>query len=315
MSDFWNILGQLTEERVALNRALEAAIDAPEDLQMRVLGRAGARQSNPDDAKLWAERHLELSRKTRNAREEAWALHNLGNIARVKGQLSESRQLLESAVALFREQQDETGLAITLLSLGVLAVDQDDFSSARTFVTESHELTERLGIRGHLPLTRTYLAFLLHKEGKRAAADKLIQESLEMLRQDGRQSWLPWGLHWKGRIDLERGELKTARYDLTESLTIFQTNEDSGGQIRSLLAFACIYAAQGAFTKATTLLAAEAAQREQEGSPPPADWRREIESIEANAQQMLSESDFNEACEAGRQMSLAQAVAYALESD
>jgi predicted ATPase len=314
LSDFWNILGQLTEERVALNRALVAAIDAPADLQMRVLGRAGARQSNPDDAKVWATRHLELSRITGNAREEAWALHNLGNIARVKGQLSDSRELLESAVALFRQQQDETGLAITLLSLGVLAVDQDDFDFARTVVTESHELTTKLSLRGHLPLTRTYLAFLLHKEGERAAADKLIKESLAMLRQDGRQSWLPWGLHWKGRISLERGELETARDDLAESLTIFQTNEDRGGQIRSLLAFACLYAVQGDFKKATTLLAAEAVHREEEGSPTPADWRRKLESIDADARQILGSSGFKEAYEAGRQMSLAQAVAYALET-
>jgi predicted ATPase len=313
LSEFWNILGHLTEERTMLNRALETARDAPEELQMRVLGRAAGRQSNPEDAKLMAERHLELSRKTKMPREEAWALHNLGNIARLKGNLSEGRKLLQDAITLFRQQNDETGMALALLSLGVLALDQEDFSSAQLFVTESLALSEKLRFRGHLPIVRTYLAFIRHRHGKREAADELIRESLEMLRQDERQSWLPWGLQWKGRIALERGELETARQNLTESLRIFERNEDTGGQIRSLLAFAYFYSSNGAWRTAVTLLEAEQAQREQEGSAPPPDWKRQVDSIRVAARERLETAEFAEAAEVGKQMSLDQAVAYAME--
>jgi tetratricopeptide (TPR) repeat protein len=296
-----------------LKRALDVGADAPKELHMRVLGRAAGRQSNPDAAQLLAERHLELSRETKMPREEAWALHNLGNIARLKNNLSESRKLLEDAVFLLRRENDKRGMALALLSLGVLALDQDDLKSAELFVTESLRLSEELNFRGHLPVARTYLAVILDKDGKRDEADKLIRKSLEMLRRDGRQSWLPWGLHWKGRIALERGELETARLHLTESLRIFQKNEDNGGQIRCLLAFAYLYGSKGAWRRAVTLLAAEQAQREHEGSPPPPDWKRQVDSIMVAAQEKLEASEFAEASEVGKQMSLDQAVAYAME--
>jgi MinD-like ATPase involved in chromosome partitioning or flagellar assembly/tetratricopeptide (TPR) repeat protein len=313
LSGFWNILGQLTEERTALNHSLEKTADASTELRMRVLGRAAARQSDSESAKALAEVHLTLSRETGNRLEEAWALQNLGRNELSQGNLAEGRSLLEKALTLFRQVEDKGGIAMTLLNLGILAVDQDDLVSAQTFVRESLELNEELGNRGDLAVARMYLAFLLHKRGEREPADELISESLDMLQKDARQVWLPWGLHWKARIAIERREFETARSALRESLTIFQNNQDTGGKIRSLLACSWLNAAQGLWETAATLLAAEESQRKQQNSPPVRDWKQEIEFIKSNSRASLGDSQFAAAFAAGERMSLEQAVAYAIE--
>ena len=313
LSGFLNILGQLNEERRALNDALEAVKEAPAvKLLMRVLGRAAVRQSDLEFAKSLAEEHLTLSHSTKDRWEESWALQNLGRIAQAQGRLAEARELQDKALTLFQELEDKRAMAMTLLNLCVVALDHEELDSARTFVTESLELSEEVGDRGDLPIARCYLAFLEHKAGKEAEAEKLISESLEMLRNDERKSWLPWGLHWKGRIAIGRGDFETARLALTESLTLFQKNEDTHGKIRSLLALSWLNAAQGQWERAATLLSAEESQRKQQHSPAAPDWREEIEFIETNGRGSLDDPQFAKAWARGEQMSLDQAVAYAI---
>lgn len=320
LSGFWNILGQLNEERSALNLALEKEEQSPLDhesqmgtdtateLLMRVLGRAAGRQLNPAEAEVLAERHLTLSRETGRKSEQAFALHNLGNIARLQGKLEQGRERLKEAVTLFRQQGDKEGMAIALLSLCVLATDQDDFQFAKECAIESLALSIEVKNRGHIPLANTYLAFVLHKAGERETPDALTNESIEMLRKDGRQSWLPWALHWKGRIALGQGDLEIARINLLESLSIFQKNEDKGGQLRCLLAFAWFYAAQGDYKRSITLLGAEEAQRKRDAAPPPPDWKREIEFIRTAATRSLGDSQFGSIYTGGQRLSLIQAV-------
>jgi tetratricopeptide (TPR) repeat protein len=314
LSTFWNILGQLNEEQRALNQALKTGADAPPELRMRVLRRAALRQSSAESAKEWAEIHLKLSRETGLRLEEARALQNLGSIAGSQGHFDEARTRLQDALTLFRQEQDRQGMAQTLLNLCVLALDQDDLVSAQTFVMESVELNEQLANRGELPVARIYLAFLRHKQGEREQADQLIGESLKMLREDARQSWLPWGLHWQGRIAIDRKEFNTARVALTESLTLFQKNQDTGGKIRSLLAFSWLSAAEGLWERAAILLAAEEFHRRQQQSAAASDWKREIEFIKTNSRVSLGESRFDKAWRVGEQMSLDQAVAYSIET-
>jgi hypothetical protein len=172
---------------------------------------------------------------------------------------------------------------------------------------------EELGNRGDLPVARMYLAFLLHKQQapRHQEVDELISASIEMLRKDDRRSWLPWGLHWKGRIATDRGEFEKAGEVLTESLKLFQDNQDTSGKIRSLLAFSWMNAKQGFWERAATLLAAEESQREQEPSPSPPDWKQEIEFIKSKSRTSLGDSQFETVWAAGEKMSLEQAVAYA----
>jgi hypothetical protein len=149
---------------------------------------------------------------------------------------------------------------------------------------------------------------VLHKAGDRETPDALMNESIDMLRKDGRQSWLPWALHWKGRIALGEGDLETARLNLLESVSLFEKNEDGGGQIRCLLAFAWLYAAQGNYKSAATLLGAEEAQRNRDAAIPPPDWKREVESIRTQALTSLGKSQFDSIYRDGQRLSLVQAV-------
>jgi tetratricopeptide (TPR) repeat protein len=309
LSAFWNMLGQLTEERKGLNAALEAGKEAPARLQIRVLGRAAVRQSDLEFAKSLARKHLTLSRLIENPWEEAWALHNLGKIAQAQAESDKARAHQNEALTLFQRLEDKRGMAMTLLNLCVVALDQRELGLARRFGTESLKLSEEVGNRGDLPIAQCYLAFVSHKEGKEAEAEALIRESVDMLRKDERKSWLPWGLHWQGRIATGRGDFETARTVLVDSLTLFQINEDSYGIIRSLLAFSWLNARQAHWDQAAILLAAEESLRTVPEAP---DWKEEIKFIRDGSEGNLDPASYANAREKGAQLSWDQAVSFAL---
>src|SRR5688500_7838048 len=275
---------------------------------MRVLGRAAGGQLSPKEAEVLAERHMELSRETGNTLAQALALHNLGNIARLQDELKKARERLEQAVLLFEQKDDKEGMAAALLSLCALAIDDDHFEYAEKCAKQSLEISEKIDNRGHIPLAKTYLAFVLHKGGQRDEPGALISESIAMLREDGRQGWLPWALHWKGRMALHEGDPEKARDDLLESLTTFQKNEDRGGQIRCLLAFAWYCIAKHDYETATTLLGAEDSQRTRDAAPEPPDWKQEMRSIRTEASGNLGKSQFDSIYREGQRLSLVQAV-------
>lgn len=316
LSGFWNVLGHLNEEREALKQALEKGKKAPIKWQMHVLGRAANRQSNPESAKELAEEHLKLSRIAKKRLEKAWALHNLGVTERILGNLEEGSRLLEEALPLFRQEKDTGGLSMALLNLCVLAVDQNDLPSAHEFVTECLALSRKTKNRGDEAVALTYLAFVHHKKGEQEKSHSLLDESEKILRLDGRKSWLPWGLHWRGRIAIYEKNYESALDHLKESLEIFRENEDKGGMIRSLSAFSYLSAVQGDWERTVRLLGAEEAQRELEGSPFPPDWKEEIDYIITEGRRALGESKFTTIWSEGEKMTLDEVVNYALrESD
>ncbi len=313
LSGFWNILGQLNEERKALNDALKSATKSFAKRWMRVLGRAAVRQSGLSQARSIAQTHFELSRLIEDQWEETWALQNLGRIAQAQGRLPEARELQAKALNLFQRLKEKRGMASVLLNLCVVALDEDDLISARKFATKSLKLSQEVGDRGFVPIAGSYLAFVLHKSGKKTEVDELINHSLDMLRTDERQSWLPWGLHWKGRIEIDRGNFETAYDSLAESLTRFQTNQDADGKIRSLLAFSWLCARKKLWEIAATLLSAEEWQRNQRHLPVAPDWRREIKLIKTGTRRSLGPAGYAQAYALGKQMTLDQVVAYALK--
>jgi hypothetical protein len=55
------------------------------------------------------------------------------------------RSLGEESVALFREVQDEFGLATSLATLGIIALTQEDYAAARASLEESVAISRKSG--------------------------------------------------------------------------------------------------------------------------------------------------------------------------
>jgi predicted ATPase/transcriptional regulator with XRE-family HTH domain len=71
-------------------------------------------------------------------------LSSLGNLARVKGDYAKAQRYLEQALAWAHEREFSFAIASGLVSLGYVAIEQDDYPRARTLYREALELYRTL---------------------------------------------------------------------------------------------------------------------------------------------------------------------------
>ncbi len=90
-------------------------------------------------------RLLERHADTLPARDRAWALTVMADLAANPGEVRLARRPGEQAVALFRELGEERGLCAALLALAAAHRDEGSLDAADRFLDESREIAGRLG--------------------------------------------------------------------------------------------------------------------------------------------------------------------------
>src|SRR5262249_45816271 len=149
------------------------------------------------------------------------------------------------------------------------------------------------------------------KQGDYEAARSLYDESLAISRELGNKVSIAISLNNLGKIAREQGDPRAARALHRESLLIRRELGDSGGFPWSLEAFAHL-AAPVDPERAARLWGAAEALRQALGVPLPPNERTGYERHRAATQAALGEEAFASAWAAGRQMSLEEALSYAL---
>ncbi|TMC84498.1 MAG: tetratricopeptide repeat protein, partial [Chloroflexi bacterium] len=131
---FWWTLGHWSEGRTFLQRALAASEGSEaSSIDAKALYAAAQLafvQSDNERAKAQSEESLALFRELEDQRGIALSLSTLGNVAWVRGDTARAHSLLEEAVALFREVDDKEFAAYSLFSLGLLASSQGEYARA-----------------------------------------------------------------------------------------------------------------------------------------------------------------------------------------
>lgn len=156
---------------------------------------------------------------------------------------------------------------------------------------------------------RGYVAL---REGSLADAEPLCGEALALARQAGLNRVAAYALHHLGRIALRQGNLERARERLGESLLLVQEQGELRLSLFDLGDLAELAMAGGNAERAARLQGAEAGLRERLGVPLPPVYRTEAEERIARVRAKLGEEEFMRSWEAGRAMSLSEAVVYAL---
>jgi tetratricopeptide (TPR) repeat protein len=310
LATYWFWLGQFSEGRMWLERALERRAGCSELAQAQVLLAAGL-----------------------------LALH--------QEEHSRMVALLEEALALFRTLGDRAGCAESLLYLGLVALDRGDFARGEVLVEEGRRLCEEWSpILGGLALL--FLGGARYAQGDQAAAQRLLEESLALFRSiddywlaghalvglgrvalsrgdEGRAETLieqgmalqrevgtPWAtaeaLIELGRVAQRRGDNQRALDLYRESLTVLW---DIGGKSKyaaCLEAIASVAVRQGRPEQAARLFAAAAVLRESFSTPLAPVEREAHESALTSTRAQLGEPAFAAAWEAGRALTLEQAI-------
>ena len=212
----------------------------------------------------------------RTAEDRAYVLNVLGAVAASQGDTARARELLEEALAQFRQAGHKWGAATAIGNLGGLALEQHDYVAARAFTEEGLVRFREIGAKQGMGFSLQNLGMVAYGQGDYRAARAWFAESLALCREIGDKVFTVYDLIGLAGVAAEPGEDRRRAAQLA-------------GAAEAL--------------RAATGLTLE-----------PFD-RGVYERAVAAAQASLGEEAFAAAFAAGQAMTLDEAVAYALGED
>lgn len=239
-------------------------------------------------------------------------LNGLGNIAQELGNIEAARALHEESLSIERLLGDRHGVAISLNNLGILADVQGDYSSAHALFAESLEIHRELGPRMAEAANLAGLGNVAFHEGRYVVARSYYEQSLNIRRQLGETWGIAISLQGLAETAAHLGELVSAHALHVESLEIRQKLGDRLGVAESFKSLASLARHDNRPERAAHLWGASFALHDAIGSPISAGQLHEMEPDMAAAREMMGEDEFTAARTAGGEMSLEQAIEYAL---
>ncbi len=142
LGQFWESRNHLVEGRQAMRSVLALDVSAHPSLRARALNRAGSlfRQSRPQEAAAFFQGARELAEGHGDRCELAVALRGLGRVATVQGHFALAQTHFEASLALLRELDDPSQLALVLTNLAINLDYLDQRPEAHTLFAEVLEL-------------------------------------------------------------------------------------------------------------------------------------------------------------------------------
>ena len=300
-----------------------------------------------------AEEGLTIYRALGDQRGAALALNVLGWGLHFQGNHTAGRPLAIESLALYRALGDQPGIADALGLLGFF-VYNEDFIEARAYLEESLTLCRELGYVIGIIDQLTWLGQLARRMGDYASAHSWLTQALKILRNlDSKYFLLSYIIGLLGEVSLQQGDYETARVYLEESLSLDRENgfrdenwylvrlgyialrQGNQAQASSLLIKAqqgfkesgrkigVVYALEGLASltvlqeqpeRAVRLFAWADATRETIGDYRPPVEQADVDRDLATIHAQLDEATFVAAQEAGRAMTMDEAIALPLES-
>ena len=323
---FWNVRGHPSEGRQWLGRALartEVGAAGPEGVvggattaaRGKALNGAGILAQCQGDyvvARALHEESLTIMRQLGNPGGIASSLMSLGNVAAGQGDYAVARTLYEESLTLYRQLGDQGGIAASLNNLGSMAERQGDHVVARTLFEESLTLYRQLGNQGGIAWSLNNLGNVAAGQGDYVVARPLFEESLTFYRQLGNQETIANSLGNLGEVACNQGDYVVAWALFEESLTLYRQLGSPNGTAYSLEGLSAVAHRQSQSGRAARLSGAASALRERIGSRLSPVEQAEFDNTMASAAEALGEAAFTAAWDAGRAMTLEQAVEYGL---
>ena len=275
LAKFWEFHAHLTEGQRWLEGALSRAAGAPAELR-------------------------------------ALCLDGAGVLARSQGEVKRAQALLEESVVLRRQLGDDRALAGSLRHLGSLTFDRDDLDATKLHYEESLALFRKARDEAGVAGTLNNLGVLATVHEKWDAAAILYEEALDFFRGYGDIQGIARALMNLGEVRMMQNKLEEAEEMLKESFVLFEEIGSQWDIAYVLEGLAHIRTGAGRPADAARLLGAAENLREILGAPRPPNEVEPYEKHVARARAGMDETEFEEAWAAGRSMTIAAALGFAL---
>ncbi len=241
----------LHEEALAISR--EHGYQEGVSSSLRGLGFVAWRRGDLSTTRALCEEALAISRECGSRLGIARSLSVLAMPAERHGDYARSRALREEALAIYREVGDKSRMAHCLASVGWVALSGGDRSVARAHFEESLTIRRELGDRAGVAACLGGLGMVARRDGDYSAARPLYEESLAISRELGNKTGIAGSLHELGWAAWDDGDYSAARAHFGESLAIRRELGNQHVLALSLGALAMVSTAQGHYAAARAL--------------------------------------------------------------
>jgi non-specific serine/threonine protein kinase len=258
---FWSTRGYFTEG-MRWMRCLLAMPGGDASIRIRVLIGAGLLAFTYDDlpsARDYDAKALALARETDDLTGIAMALYRVGDVARAEGKFAESHAHLDAAMNASRAI-DHPGLqAHCCFGLGNLALAEGNLDAGRAWLSEALTRFHQIGNRRDAAVAARRLGVTLYRLGERAEGRSLLENAFTALGQAGDRWQTAMALWELGAAAVNENDLERAWELLTQGLRLSRDLGDRGRVCWYLQAFAQLAIAQGQLDRALRLDSAASA--------------------------------------------------------
>jgi predicted ATPase/DNA-binding SARP family transcriptional activator len=277
------------------------------------LGCAAGQRGEYGTARLHWEESLAIFRELGHKDGIAWALGNLAGAAHDQGDLAAARSLWEENLATFRELGNKKGAVWSLFALVSVVRAQGDHEKALSLLAEARAIGQGVGDKNVESEAWIGQGHVLLELGDYAAARSGYEEGLALRRAGEQPRLIACALLEVGHAAWLQGAHGVTHSNAVEALALFERLGHHEGILAALENLAVAAWAHGRQERAARLMGAVEAQREALELPGADWWRRPRERIGAAMRGALGEPAFAAAWEAGRALSLAEAMSDALD--
>jgi predicted ATPase/class 3 adenylate cyclase len=277
------------------------------------LGLIGDLRGDAPRMRLHAAESLAVGRALGDPWSIAWSHYLLGQAFRLDDNYPEAKRYYGEGLRIFREIGEPSGAAWCLMNQASLFYLSGDAERSLACVEESEALFRTLGQRWGIAWCLWVRGAQARDRGDVRTARSHLEEALGIFRDLGDRMGATVSRVVLGHLFRDQDDPVSAYAIYTEALTVFRETESYWGCVHALKALAVLAKRQDDLERAARLWGAAAALRESLGDRVPLlEPLREDEDLPAT-RAALGDAANAASWEAGRAMSLEEAVAYARE--
>ena len=234
----------------------------------------------------------------------------LASVLRDAGELRRAEHEAEQALKVAQRLGDQALTVTALKALSLALMTLGEFATATTLESQLLEILRALGATRAMADSLNILAWTSLLEGRLEEADLAASEALLKLPSDSAPNVYVATAHTAATVALLRGRLDQAR--AYYSIGLLTASADVQFIPYNLEGLALVAAREGDPERAVRLLHAAEAERGHSQAQRDPWWSALCDETLAAARNELVEADATAAAEAGRELTAAQATAYAL---
>jgi predicted ATPase len=246
------------------------------------------------------------------------AVHAAIAMAYMQGDYEAVARYSAELLKLSQQVGDPLCTAYAWCGLGLVAMDGGNFGEATSCFEEALALLRRAGEDGVVPVVQVWLGTVALIQGDQDRAIPMFEEGLAQARKRGDRLGTYNALYNLAQVALARGDHELATRMLEEGVTLSEQIGDQANLSYFLEGLAVMAGMQGEAEHSARLLGVAERLLEEAGAPVYNYYKPDrslYERTTANVRSRLGEEGFEEAQERGQEMTVEQAVAYALNRE